>query len=196
MSTATRPIPESLTSFLSSPKQLLINGSWVAATEGHTFEVQNPATTEIVAHVAEGGTVDIDKAVKAARAAFDSGSWSKMTPSERGKLMWKLGDLIEKNNDQLAQLETLDNGKPFSVARVADVPLAADMFRYMAGWCTKIEGNTIPISVPYAPGAQLSRFYTSRTGRCGGADHSLEFSAADGCLETGAGVGSGVHDHS
>ena len=81
-----------------------------------------------------------------------------MTPSDRGKLIWKLGDLIEKNNDQLAQLETIDNGKPYSVARVADVPLAADMFRYMAGWCTKIEGNTIPISVPYAPGANFHAF--------------------------------------
>jgi phenylacetaldehyde dehydrogenase len=77
-----------------------------------------------------------------------------MTPSERGRLIWKLGDLIEQNLEELAQLESLDNGKPLAVARGADVPLAADLFRYMAGWATKIEGNTIPISVPYTPGAR------------------------------------------
>lgn len=158
MSTATRPIPDSLTSFLNSPKQLFIDGRWSEADNGRTFEIENPATTEVVAHVAEGEASDIDRATKAARRAFETGPWSKMTPSDRGKLIWKLGDLIEKNNDQLAQLETLDNGKPYSVARVADVPLAADMFRYMAGWCTKIEGSTIPISVPYAPGAQFQAF--------------------------------------
>ncbi len=97
-------------------------------------------------------------AVSAARKAFEQGQWSTMTASERGKLLWKIGDLIEKNNDELARLETLDNGKPFGVAQVADVPLAADLFRYMAGWCTKIEGNTIPISVPYAPGSNYHAF--------------------------------------
>src|SRR6202043_777441 len=80
------------------------------------------------------------------RAAFESGPWSKITPSERGRLIWKIGDLIEKHLEEFAQLESLDNGKPLKVARVADVPLAADLFRYMAGWATKIEGNTIPIS--------------------------------------------------
>jgi phenylacetaldehyde dehydrogenase len=104
--------------------------------------------------VAEGDKADIDDAVKAARAAFDNGPWRKMTASERGKLMWKLADLLEKNLEEFAQLESLDNGKPVGVARAADVPLAADLFRYMAGWATKIEGNTIPLSVPYTPGAR------------------------------------------
>ena len=103
--------------------------------------------------MAEGDREDIDRAVKAARTAFETGAWSKMTASERGRAVWRLGDLIEKNLEELAQLESLDNGKPL-VARAADVPLAADLFRYMAGWATKIEGNTIPISVPYTPGAK------------------------------------------
>ncbi len=158
MSTVIRTVPENLTSFLAAPKQLLIDGAWIDAAGGTTLDVLNPATTETIAKVAEGKAEDIRRAVAAARRAFDSGPWSRLTPSERGKLIWRIGDLIEQHNDELAQLETLDNGKPFSVARVADVPLAADMFRYMAGWCTKIEGNTIPISVPYAPDAQFQAF--------------------------------------
>ena len=81
-----------------------------------------------------------------------------MTPSERGRIIWRIGDLILEHADELAQLETLDNGKPFAVARAADVPLAADLFHYMAGWATKIEGNTINISVPYMPGANFHSY--------------------------------------
>ena len=96
--------------------------------------------------IAEGDKEDIDRAVKAARAAFDTGPWSQAHALRARPLIWKLGDLIEKHTEEFAQLESLDNGKPLTVARVADVPLAADLFRYMAGWATKIEGNTIPIS--------------------------------------------------
>jgi phenylacetaldehyde dehydrogenase len=99
-----------------------------------------------MAQVAEGDREDINRAVKASRKAFDGGPWPEMSASERGRLIWKLADLIEQNLEQFAQLESLDNGKPLSVARVADVPLAVDLFRYMAGWATKIEGNTIPFS--------------------------------------------------
>ncbi len=140
--------------FLAQPHRLLIGGRWVEAASGKTFPSFNPATGEILAQVAEGDREDIDRAVRAARRAFESGPWRKMTPSERGKLVWKLADLIEAHAEEFAQLESLDNGKPMSVARVADVPLTVDLFRYMAGWATKIEGNTIPISVPYTPGAQ------------------------------------------
>ena len=84
-----------------------------------------------------------------------------MSPSKRGQLIWRLGELIEQNLEEFAELEALDNGKPLTVARAADVPLAADLFRYMAGWATKIEGNTIPLSVPYTPGAQYHA-YTRR----------------------------------
>ena len=158
MSIVAGSIPESIRSFLAKPKQMLINGQWVDALSGKTFDVVNPATEQVIAEVAEGEAADINTAVAGARIAFEDGPWRTMTPSERGKLIWKVGDLIEQNNDQLAELETIDNGKPFAVARVADVPLSADMFRYMAGWATKIEGNTIPISVPYAPGAQFNAF--------------------------------------
>ena len=101
-----------------------------------------------MAQVAEGDKEDIERAVRAARKAFDGGPWRKMTPSQRGRLINNLADLLEQHGEEFAQLELLDNGKPLTVARVADIPLAVDMFRYMAGWATKIEGNTIPISMP------------------------------------------------
>lgn len=161
MATATLPsMLPSVKSFVAEKRAMLINGKWVHAASGRTFEVFNPATGEVLAHVAAGDVLDVDAAVKAARAAFESGPWPSMTPSERGKLIWKLGDLIEKHLEEFAQLESLDNGKPLTVARVADVPLAADLFHYMAGWATKIEGNTIPISVPYAPGAKFFAYTT------------------------------------
>ena len=132
--------------FVSRPRKMFVDGKWVEAASGKTFPTYNPATGEVLAQIAEGDREDIDRAVKAARKAFESGPWPEMTASQRGRLIWKLGDLIEEHLEEFAQLESLDNGKPLSVARVADVPLAADLFHYMAGWATKIEGNTIPIS--------------------------------------------------
>jgi phenylacetaldehyde dehydrogenase len=126
---------------------------WVSSISGKTFPTYNPATGEVLAQVAEGDREDIEQAVKAARKAFDQGPWRKLTASERGRLIWKLADLLEAHTEEFAYLESLDNGKPLTIARAADVPLAVDLFRYMAGWTTKIEGNTIPISVPYTPGA-------------------------------------------
>src|SRR5260370_13234530 len=126
--------------------RMLIDGKFVAAASGKAFASYNPATGEVLAQVPEGDKEDIDRAVTAARRAFE-GRWRKLTPSDRGRLLWKLGDLVEQHADEFAELESLDNGKPVSVARVADVPLAVDLFRYMAGWATKIEGSTIPISV-------------------------------------------------
>jgi phenylacetaldehyde dehydrogenase len=125
---------------------------------GQDLRDPNPATGEILARVAEGDAEDINRAVRAARQAFDNGPWSRMTPSERGRIIWRIGDLILEHTDELAQLESLDNGKPFAVAQAADVPLAADLFHYMAGWATKIEGNTINISVPYMPGANFHSY--------------------------------------
>ena len=132
--------------FLDKPRKMFIDGKWGEAASGKTFPTYNPATGEVMAQVAEGDREDINRAVKAARKAFDGGPWPEMTASERGRLIWKLADLIEQHLEEFAQLESLDNGKPLSVARVADVPLAVDLFRYMAGWATKIEGNTIPFS--------------------------------------------------
>jgi phenylacetaldehyde dehydrogenase len=120
--------------FTASPRQLFINGQWTDAASGKTFETPNPATGETLARVAEGDAEDINRAVRAARQAFESGPWSRMTPSERGRIIWRIGDLIlEHANTELAQLESLDNGKPAAVAAAADVPLAAAMFHYMAG---------------------------------------------------------------
>src|SRR6202035_1191857 len=140
--------------FIEKPRKMLINGKWVNSISGKTFPTYNPATGEILAQVAEGDRDDIKEAVKAARKAFDHGPWRRLTASERGRLIWKLADLLEQHTEEFAYIESLDNGKTLTIARAADVPLAVDLFRYMAGWTTKIEGNTIPISVPYTPGAK------------------------------------------
>src|SRR6202522_4090351 len=148
MATATSVVQmdPKVSGYVGKTHKMLINGKWVDAASGKTFPTYNPATGEVLANVAEGDKEDINRAVAAARAAFDTGPWSKITPSHRGKLIWKLADLIEAHAEEFAQLESLDNGKPVTVARMADVPGTIDMFRYMAGWATKIEGNTIPIS--------------------------------------------------
>jgi phenylacetaldehyde dehydrogenase len=151
-------LDRSVEEFIGAPRQLFINGQWAEAASGKTFETPDPATGETLARVAEGEAEDINRAVKAARRAFDQGPWGRMTTSERGRIIWRIGDLILEHLDELAQLESLDNGKPFAVARAADVPLAADLFHYMAGWATKIEGNTIDISVPYMPGANFHSY--------------------------------------
>ena len=140
--------------FIEKPRTMLINGKWVNSISGKTFPTYNPATGEVLAQVAEGDSQDIEEAVKAARKAFDHGPWRRMTASERGRLIWKLADLLEAHTEEFGYLESLDNGKPLAIAKAADVPLAVDLFRYMAGWATKIEGNTIPLSVPYTPGAK------------------------------------------
>ena len=116
---------------------------------GKTFETINPATEEVICEVAEGDKADVDAAVKAARHAFDSGRWSKMDARDRGKLMFRLADLIEEEIDELAALETLDNGKPIRESRFADLPLVIDCLRYYAGYADKIHGSTIPIRGNY-----------------------------------------------
>jgi len=143
--------------FIGGAHRLLIGGEWVDAASGETFETINPSTEEVLAHVARGRAEDIDRAVRAARTAFEDGSpWRRMTPSARGRLIHRVGDLILEHADELAMLESLDNGKSFVIAKVADVALAADLFHYMSGWATKIEGNTIPISAVPAPGQYLA----------------------------------------
>src|SRR5271169_2293237 len=119
-----------VTDFVSRTHKMLINGKWVSSASGKTFPTYNPATGEVLAHVAEGDQEDINRAVSAARASFQKGSpWKKLTPSERGRLMWKLADLLEKRAEEFAQLESLDQGKPITIARVADVPISVDQLR-------------------------------------------------------------------
>ena len=127
-----------------SPKKLLINGKWVAAKSGKTFESINPANEEVLALIAEGDKADVDDAVKAARKAFEESKWSSISPHQRSRYLYKIADLIEQNADQLAELESLDNGKPLAIAKVADIAGSARTFRYYAGWPTKIYGETNP----------------------------------------------------
>jgi phenylacetaldehyde dehydrogenase len=134
--------------FLGRKAGLLIDGKLVQAASGKTFEVYNPATGSVIANVPEAEKADVDLAVAAARRAFDDGVWAKLGPSGRGKMLWKLADLIERDLEELAEIESIDNGKPYAVARVADLPLTVDIFRYMAGWATKITGSTLPLSLP------------------------------------------------
>ncbi len=129
--------------------RLLIDGQWVEAASGKRFPTFNPATGERIAEVAEADRVDVDRAVVAARRAFESGPWSRMPASERGHLLYRLADLLEKNLDELAALETLDNGKPIRDSKAADLPLSIACYRYYAGWADKIEGKTIPINGPF-----------------------------------------------
>ena len=129
--------------------QCFIGGNWVPAKSGKTFETVNPATEEVIAQVAEGDAADVDMAVAAAREALETGPWSKMDARDRGRLMYKLADLIEEEANELASLESIDNGKPVRDARAADVPMTIDCLRYYAGYADKIHGQTIPVRGNY-----------------------------------------------
>lgn len=149
MSSLTMQVSKKLESFLQGTKKLYINGEFVASASNKTFETPDPATGETLATLYEAGPEDVDKAVKAAREAFDRGEWRTMNPAERSRLMYKLADLMEEHKTELAQLETLDNGKPISETTAGDIPLSIEHMRYYAGWATKITGQTIPVNGPY-----------------------------------------------
>ncbi|MEJ2371131.1 MAG: aldehyde dehydrogenase family protein [Gemmatimonadales bacterium] len=140
--TLTRSVPDVL-----APGRLFIGGEWQDAASGKTFEVIDPARAEVVTEVAEADAADIDRAVRAARAAFE-GDWRKMTPRQRGRLMWKLAERLEERKDEIALVETLNNGKPLFESGI-DVAMAIQTYEYYAGWATKVEGETIPVSVPF-----------------------------------------------
>src|ERR1700683_1092368 len=129
--------------------KLLINNRWVNSESGKTFPTINPATGQEIAQVAEADAADVERAVRSARAAFDGGPWRKMSAAERGRMLNRLADLIEQHADELALLESLDNGKPYQVARAADLPLTIACYRYYAGWADKVQGKTIPIAGDY-----------------------------------------------
>ncbi len=143
------PAPRIKMPKVKAQEPMFIAGKWVGSISGKTFATLNPATGETICQIAEGDKADIELAVKAARKAFDEGPWSKMTAAERGRLMHKLADLIEANAQELAALESLDNGKPYRDALNIDVPLTVKCYRYYAGWTDKIHGKTIPIEGPY-----------------------------------------------
>ncbi len=141
--------------------QLFIDGKWVDAESGKTFETPNPATGATLAEIAEGDKADIDKAVAAARRAYE-GKWSKMSARDRGRLMYKLSQLIEENSKELAALETADNGKPIRESAYVDLPQVVENFEYFAGFATKIEGETIPV-----PGQMFNYTLREPLGVCG-----------------------------
>ena len=132
--------------FISKRGKLLIDGKWEDAASGKAFDVIDPATEEVICQVAEGDKADVDRAVKAARKAFE-GEWNRVTPAGRERLLLKLADLVEQNSEELAQLESLDNGKLVMFAKMIDVHGTVDFLRYMAGWATKIEGRTLDVSI-------------------------------------------------
>ncbi|APW58651.1 aldehyde dehydrogenase family protein [Paludisphaera borealis] len=146
MATVTKPRKKAAASHQT---KLLIDGKFRDSVSGKTFATINPATEKEIAQVAEGSAADIDLAVKAARKAFDSGPWRTMDARDRGRLLYKLADLVEQHIDELAELESLDNGKPLKESRNGDLPLVVDCFRYYAGWADKITGKTIPVRGDY-----------------------------------------------
>ncbi|MDF1706410.1 MAG: aldehyde dehydrogenase family protein [Aeromicrobium sp.] len=154
--------------FLSQPKKLFIGGQWVDAASGRSFETIDPATGGVLTTAAWGEAEDVDRAVKAARKAFE-GEWSLWTPAQRQRLLFQISEKIYERAEEFAQLEALDNGKSAAVAQAVDVTWTAELFSYYAGWATKIEGRTIPVSVPWAPGTSWHA-YTLRepVGVCGG----------------------------
>ncbi|GMA64592.1 aldehyde dehydrogenase family protein [Alicyclobacillus fastidiosus] len=139
-------VHDNVVAFLHGTKDLFIDGKFVPSASGKTFDTFNPATGEVLATVSEAQEEDIHRAVTAARRAFDEGPWSKMSGAARGRLLYKLADLMELHRVELAQIDTLDNGKPIRETSRADVPLAIEHFRYYAGWASKIVGQTIPVS--------------------------------------------------
>lgn len=134
--------------FIERGPKMLIDGKFVGAVSGKTFDVFDPSNGQVIAKVPEADATDIDIAVKAARRAFDEGPWRKETPAGRARLIWRLADLIERHTDEFVEIDLLDNGKPATEVRFVDVPLSVEAFRYMAGWATKLRGAQIPVSLP------------------------------------------------
>jgi phenylacetaldehyde dehydrogenase len=145
---------ERVARFLRCPRPLLIDGAWVNAASGRTFETYNPATGGVLARVAEADAEDVDRAVAAATRALN-GPWAGFTPAERARFLWRFADLMEEHADTLATLESLDNGKPFAYARHGDIPFAADTLRYMAGLARGLHGETVPLTAPFQPGQRF-----------------------------------------
>lgn len=131
------------------PKKLFIGGEWRESRSGETFETINPATSEPITQIALASDEDVDLAVRAARQAFEEGDWAKLSAADRGKILWKIGDLLMQYADEVAYLETIDCGKPIAESRHIDIPMVAELFQYYAGWATKIHGETIPVKGPF-----------------------------------------------
>jgi phenylacetaldehyde dehydrogenase len=150
-----------VSAFLKKEPRLLIGGEWVEPRSQQRIPVIDPASGKQIATVADANQEDVDRAVAAARKAFESGPWADMRPVERQALLWKLADLVDKHAEELAELESIDNGKTKFMATIIDVAGTSEYFRYMAGWATKVEGSTIQTSINAGPGAKFHT-YVSR----------------------------------
>lgn len=144
-------ISDQVAAFLASEKRLFIGGDWVDAGSGQTFDVTDPSSDQVISAAAKGQAEDIDQAVSAARQAFENSAWSRTRPMERERLLHKLADLIEEHADTIAEIEALDNGKSVVIARHVDIKHAIEVYRYMAGWPSKLEGQTLPLSGSLLP---------------------------------------------
>ena len=154
-----RAISPIVTEYLAACRPLLIDGKWVQAHSGRSFPILDPASGLPIGNVAWAGLPEVEAAVAAARKSFESGVWRDRTPAERARILWRVADLIEAHAGELAELETLDSGKPFLATQAREIPFAAECFRYHAGWCTKLDGATRDISI--IPGARF-HVYTRR----------------------------------
>jgi phenylacetaldehyde dehydrogenase len=156
---ASQPAPsDAASAFLSREPRLFIGGEWVQSASDTLVPVVDPATGQQIAAVSDAGAADVDRAVAAARHALEEGPWATMLPSQREALIWRLSNLIDEHADELAELESIDNGKTKFMAKIVDISGSRDYFRYMAGWATKIEGSTIDISVPAREGGRVSAY--------------------------------------
>lgn len=159
--TSLQPQTKGAQAFLARAAQrMLIGGEWVSAASGETLDTLNPATGEVLGKIPAGAEADIDRAVAAARKALTDPSWRELTPSARSRLLWRMAELLEANLDELAELESLDNGKPLWVGKYAEIPGAIEQFRYFAGEARRIEGTTIPTSINYQPPGKKIFAYT------------------------------------
>ena len=186
--TVTTEVSKTTRDFVGTTRRLLIDGQWVEAASGKTFVTTDPATEQEITHVAHGEAEDIDRAVAAARRAFEEGPWRTITPSARGQIIWRLADLLEKHADEFAELEALDNGKPLSVARTADVPLAVDLLPLHGRVGDEDRGQHDSDLRP-----RHIRLYADGAGGRGRADHPVELPATDGGVEAGPGARHRVH---
>ncbi|MBN9636849.1 MAG: aldehyde dehydrogenase family protein [Actinobacteria bacterium] len=146
------------TDFISRPQQMYVDGQWVESVSGRRFDTVDPATEQVITTVPHSDAGDVERAVRAARRAFEDGPWPTMTPAQRQRMIWRIAEGITARADQFAELESIDNGKSVAVAKAVDVTWAAEIFYYYAGWATKIEGRTVPVSVPWVPGGKFHAF--------------------------------------
>ena len=146
------------TEFIARPQQMYVDGQWVESATGRRFDTVDPATEQVITTVPHSDAEDVERAVRAARRAFEDGPWPAMTLAERQRMIWRIAEGITARADQFAELESIDNGKSVAVAKAVDVTWAAEIFYYYAGWATKIEGRTVPVSVPWAPGSKFHAF--------------------------------------